>query len=216
MNPINIIVTVGLSRARERPRPPALSARLARGGTPHSTPRSLPAVSRTCHPMQSGGRRGSSQSHAVVSHFKQSNTFPMSLEDFQQNLFYLRSGFVFAALAVCYRYKQLCSSAPIPSCISAAIPRSAVQSHIDSMVALSHAVVSHFKQSNTFPMSLEDFQQNLFYLRSGFVSAALAVCYRYAQLCSFVRFGIYSTSYLGSIDATVLLLKAAVFLHLGV
>jgi len=155
-------------------------------------------------------------SHAVVSHFKQSNTFPMSLEDFQQNLFYLRSGFVSATLAVCYRYAQLYFFVSILPCISAAISHSAVQSHIDSMVALSHAVVSHFKQSNTFPMSLEDFQQNLFYLRSGFVFATLAVCYRYAQLYFFVRFGIYSTSYLGSIDATVLLLKAAVFLHLGV
>ena len=69
-----------------------------------------------------------------MSHFKQSNTFPLSLEDFQQNLFYLRSGFVSAAFDMCYRYMQLCSSASIHSCISAAIPHSAVQFHTDPMV----------------------------------------------------------------------------------
>ena len=58
----------------------------------------------------------------------------MSLEDFQQNLFYLRSGFVFAALAVCHHYAQLCVFASILLSSLAAIPRSTVQSHNDQMV----------------------------------------------------------------------------------
>ena len=80
--------------------------------------------------------------YIIYSHFKQSNTFPMSLEDFQQNLFYLRSGFVSAAFDMCYRYMQLCSSASIHSCISAAIPHSAVQSHTDPMVVRADDMLS--------------------------------------------------------------------------
>jgi hypothetical protein len=59
---------------------------------------------------------------------------PMSLEDFQQNLFYLRSGFVFAALAVCHHYAQLCVSASILLSNLAAISSCTVQFHTDPMV----------------------------------------------------------------------------------
>ena len=59
-----------------------------------------------------------------------------------QNLFYLRSGFVSAAFDMCYRYMQLCSSASIHSCISAAIPHSAVQSHTDPMVVRADDMLS--------------------------------------------------------------------------
>ena len=58
----------------------------------------------------------------------------MSLEDFQQNLFYLRSGFVFAALAVCHHYAQLCVSASILLSNLAAISSCTVQFHTDPMV----------------------------------------------------------------------------------
>ena len=75
-----------------------------------------------------------SQPHAVASHFKQSNTPPMSLEDFQQYLFHLRSGFVFAALAVCHHYAQLCVSASILLSNLAAISSCTVQFHTDPMV----------------------------------------------------------------------------------
>ena len=109
-------------RARERP-PPALPASPARpsgGGSPHCTPRPLPAVTSAPGSTLSDSRRGSPQSHAMASHLKQSNTFPMSLEDFQQYLFSLRSGSVFAALVVCHHYAQLCVSASISLCKSAA------------------------------------------------------------------------------------------------
>jgi len=79
------------------------------------------------------------QPHAVVPHYKQSNTFPMSLEDYQKiiiqfTVFYLRSGLVFAALAVCHYCTQLYVSASILLCRSAAISHFAVQSHTDPMV----------------------------------------------------------------------------------
>ena len=85
---------------------------------------------------------------------------------------YLRSGFVFAALIVCHYCTQLCVPASILLCESAAIP---------------HAVVPHYKQSNTFPMSLENHQKIYGYTCvysisvSGLVFAALAVCHYCTQ-----------------------------------
>ena len=62
----------------------------------------------------------------------------MSLEDYQKiiiqfTVFYLRSGLVFAALAVCHYCTQLYVSASILLCRPAAISHFAVQSHTDPM-----------------------------------------------------------------------------------
>ena len=57
--------------------------------------------------------RARPQPHAVVPHYKQSNTFPMSLENHQQIYGYTCvysisvSGLVFAAFAVCHRCTQV-------------------------------------------------------------------------------------------------------------
>ena len=149
------------------------------------------------------------QPHAVVPHYKQSNTFPMSLEDYKQKIhlsvFYLRSGLVFAALAVCHYCTQLYVSASILLCRSAAISHFAVQSHTEPVCPQPHAVVPHYKQSNTFPMSLEDYKQKIhlsvFYLRSGLVFAALAVCHYCTQLY---------------VSASILLCRSAAISHFAV
>ena len=57
--------------------------------------------------------RARPQPHAVVPHYKQSNTFPMSLENHQQIYGYTCvysisvSGLVFAAFPVCHRCTQV-------------------------------------------------------------------------------------------------------------
>ena len=86
----------------------------------------------------------------------------------QQNLFYLRSGFVFAALAVCHHYARLCLSASIllyeQSRRCNHVPRSSL-----TPTQWLYVVTTSYAQTNTHPMSLEDYQKILFYLRSGSV-----------------------------------------------